>query len=194
MTNLCKKIFLLLTLSMCALFPLRAHAQDVAIKTNLAYAATTTPNLALELQTAPRSTVQLSYGINPWDGHNRRIKHWLIQPEYRYWFCQAFNGWWIGAAARGGQFNVNNVSSPLGLLRHFDKGRREEGWFAGVGVTVGYQWLLSPHWNLELGIGLGYDYLHFSQYKCGNCGELTRRAREHYVGPTDLSLSIMYLL
>ena len=39
---------------------------QVAIKNNLLYDATTTPNLGIEVGVARRSSVQLVYGLNPW--------------------------------------------------------------------------------------------------------------------------------
>lgn len=38
---------------------------QVAVKTNLLYDATTSPNLGVEVGVAPKSTVQLVYGLNP---------------------------------------------------------------------------------------------------------------------------------
>lgn len=43
-----------------------AVAQNVALKTNLLYWSTVTPNLGLEASIARKHTVQLFYGLNPW--------------------------------------------------------------------------------------------------------------------------------
>ena len=65
-----------------------ASAQEIAIKTNLLYDAATTPNLALEIGVAPKQTIQLMYGLNPWKfGDNKQLRHWTISPEYSWWFC-----------------------------------------------------------------------------------------------------------
>ena len=42
-----------------------AVAQNVALKTNLLYWSTVTPNLGLEASIARKHTVQLFYGLNP---------------------------------------------------------------------------------------------------------------------------------
>ena len=64
-----------------------ANAQQLGLKTNLLYWATTTPNVGLELQTGRKHSVQAFYGINPWKfNDNKSIRHWVVQPEYRYWF------------------------------------------------------------------------------------------------------------
>lgn len=84
-----------------------AQAQQVALKTNLLYDATTTPNIGVEMGIGKKQSVQLFYGLNPWKfGHGddmKYAKHWILNPEYRYWFCQRFNGSFVGIHAFGGE-------------------------------------------------------------------------------------------
>lgn len=82
--------------------------QNVAVKTNALYWATTTPNIGVEASVGKKHTLQLFYGLNPWKqsgGKQRSLRHWLLMPEYRYWFCESFNGWFVGAHLMGGQLN-----------------------------------------------------------------------------------------
>ena len=68
-------------------------AQKIAVKTNLLYDVTTTLNLGAEFRVAPKWTIDLSGNYNPFNlGNDRKMRHWLVQPEVRYWFCEAFNG------------------------------------------------------------------------------------------------------
>lgn len=53
-------------------------------------------------------------------------------PEYRYWFCQSFNGWFVGAHLMGGQFNVSDIDMPFGMFNSLD-GRRMR---AGMSVAA----------------------------------------------------------
>lgn len=170
-----------------------AKAQDVAIKTNALYLATATPNLGVEISTGKKHTAQLFYGLNPWDvSSTKSLKHWVLMPEYRYWFCQSFNGWFVGAHLMGGQFNAGGYKLPFGLLPKF-KDRHYEGWYIGGGVTAGYQWPLSRHWNLETSIGFGYDYISYDKYRCGECGEKLDSDHSNYLGPTKAALSLLYI-
>lgn len=92
-------------------------SQNVALKTNALYWATTTPNLGIEASVGKKSTLQLFYGLNPWKqsgGDQSSLRHWLVMPEYRYWFCESFNGWFIGAHLMGGQFNEAALSCLSG--------------------------------------------------------------------------------
>lgn len=174
---------------------LAVKAQNVALKTNTLYWATTTANLGVEASLGKKHTVQLFYGLNPWKqsgGDGSSLRHWLIMPEYRYWFCQSFNGWFVGAHLMGGEFNAGAVELPFGLFPELED-HRYEGWYAGGGLTAGYQWVLSKHWNVEASMGVGYDYIKYDKFKCGTCGEKIKSSHTNYFGPTKLALSVLYI-
>lgn len=187
-----RKYGLSLILTLASL--LTANAQKVALKTNLLYDATTTPNLGAELAMGKKSTLQLFYGLNPWkfaSDRTKQLRHWLLMPEYRYWTCQKFNGHFFGIHALGGQYNVGGIDLPNPVFKDLDE-KRYEGWYAGGGVTYGYQWLLSRHWNLEASVGVGYIRFHYKEFPCTECGALIQENNKNYFGPTKLALSLMY--
>ncbi len=172
------------------------YAQITGVKSNLLYWATTTPNLGVETALGKKHTAQVFFGFNPWKqsgGDQSSLRHWLLQPEYRYWFCQSFNGWFLGVHAMGGQFNAGGVKLPLGIFKSL-RDHRYEGWYVGGGVTAGYQWPLSKHWNLETSVGFGYDYIQYDKFKCGACGEKEKSSHDNYVGPTKAAISLIYML
>jgi hypothetical protein len=84
-----------------------------------------------------------------------------------------------------------DLTSDLNGVNESGKRRHAEGWFAGFGVTYGYQWMLSKHWNLEASIGVGYVYSDLTLY--GRCNTKIDTRKLHYVGPTKAALSIMYV-
>ncbi len=182
-----------------------AMAQEVALKTNLLYDATTTPNLGIEVGVGKKNTLQLFYGLTPWkfnsDSHGQRFaKHWLLMPEYRWWTCTKFNGHFIGAHLMGGEFNAASVSLPIpGFFFSGEnipkavKDTRFQGAFAGLGVTYGYQWILSRHWNVEAEVGVGYNHIWYDQYPCYECGAKIKSGQSNYAGLTKLGLSILYI-
>lgn len=187
-----RKYGLSLILTLASL--LTANAQKVALKTNLLYDATTTPNLGAELAMGKKSTLQLFYGLNPWkiaSDRTKQLRHWLLMPEYRYWTCQKFNGHFFGIHALGGQYNVGGIDLPNPVFKDLDE-KRYEGWYAGGGLTYGYQWLLSRHWNLEASVGVGYIRFHYKEFPCTECGALIQENNKNYFGPTKLALSLMY--
>ena len=178
------------------LISMDGFSQNIGVKSNLLYWATTTPNIGLETAVGKKHTAQVFVGFNPWKqsgGDQSSLRHWLVMPEYRYWFCQNFNGWFLGAHAMGGQFNAGGVKLPFGMFKDL-RDHRYEGWYVGGGVTAGYQWPLSKHWNLETSIGIGYDYIKYDKFKCGNCGEKQKSSHDNYVGPTKAALSLIYML
>lgn len=177
-----------------------------AVKTNLLYDATTTPNLGVEVGIGLKSSINLVYGLNPWsfksESHGeRKAKHWVLMPEYRWWACSKFNGHFLGVHAMGGEFNSANVSIPVpGFffsgenLTSGVKESRYKGAFVGIGFTYGYQWILSRHWNLEAEIGVGYNHVWYDRYRCGDCGGKLKSGGTNYVGVTKVGLSIIYIL
>jgi len=170
-------------------------SQNVGIKTNLAHWATTTPNIGMEIALGRKYTMDITGGVNPFEfKDNKKIQHWIIQPELRYWTCETFNGHFIGLHALGGSYNVGGVDVPVGILKKL-KDYRYEGWAAGGGLSYGYQWILAPRWNFELNLGAGYVYLNYDKFPCIKCGEkLEDDATKNYFGVTKAAISLIYLI
>lgn len=178
---------------------LGASAQnDVAIKTNVLYDLTATVNAGIEVGLAPRWTIDLSGNFNAWNlSEEKRWKHYLVQPEARYWFCDRFMGHFLGIHAHGGQYNVGGLKNNISFLgTDLSKltDNRYQGWFAGGGIAYGYAFVLGRHWNLELELGVGYAYSKYDSFECAGCGRKVETGlTHHYVGPTKLALNLVYL-
>lgn len=183
---------------------LPVNSQKLAVKSNVLYDALTTPNLGIEMEVGQLSTVSLVYGLNAWtfssDSGDRKAKHWVLMPEYRWWTCTKFDGHFIGVHAMGGQFNAANMNIPLpGFFLGGDnlsvgvRDKRYEGLFVGAGVTYGYQWVLSEHLNFEAEIGAGYNFVHYKKFSCSECGAKLGTGNSNYLGVTKLGLSLIYL-
>lgn len=194
---------------LCLAFHANASAQNVALKTNLLYDATATANLGIEVGLAPKWTFDLSGNVHFWDAWgDARLRHWLVQPEARYWFCERFNGHFLGFHALGGQYNFGNIKNNIGWFpwgfksstNSFAVGsllplndHRYQGWAVGGGVAYGYSFILGQHWNLELELGLGYIYTRYDVFQCKNCGKKIREnIPYHYVGPTKAAVNLVY--
>lgn len=199
MTRKYSSLTLLLLALLFIVFPGKSQAQEFAAKTNLLYDATATINLGAEARLAPHWSLDLSGNMNFWSfSDGKRWKHWMVQPEARYWFCRAIGGHFLAFHALGGQFNVGKVN--LDFLDFLDSGfknvkdYRYQGWYVGGGVGYGYTWLLSRHWNLEAEIAVGYIYTRADKYQCAGCGKKIEPARaRHYVGPTKAAINIVYV-
>lgn len=91
-----KRAFILLFFMLGCLV-IESKAQKIAVKSNLLYDATTTVNLGLEFGLARKWTLDIPVNYNPWKPDNgRRLRHWGVQPEVRYWFCESFNRTFVG--------------------------------------------------------------------------------------------------
>ncbi|MDO5447346.1 MAG: DUF3575 domain-containing protein [Prevotellaceae bacterium] len=188
-----KKFTIIVFVMLAAMTSTVADAQ-IAIKNNLLYDANTTPNIGVEVGLTRKSTAQLFYGLNPWKfSDTKQMRHWVLMPEYRRWLCSRFNGHFFGVHAMGGEFNVQGIDDTFGLIKEDIEHKRYEGWFIGGGITYGYQWILDKHWNIEASVGIGYDYIKFKEYECGECGSFTDDNHSNYFGPTKLALSVLYL-
>lgn len=191
------KLFLMATFFLT--FAIYAHAQvrpdsktylpKFALKTNALYWATTTLNLGLEVGLAPKLTLDVSGNYNPWKfSDNRQLKHWLVQPELRYWLCERFNGSFFGLHGHYGEVNVSNLD-VFGMSHY-----RYDGKVYGAGISYGYQWILGKRWSMEAVIGVGYARLDYDKYECGKCGEKLGHNTKNYFGPTKAAISFIYLI
>lgn len=205
-----KLVSLLFTL----LLPLSMLGQTVGVKTNLLHWASVTPNMAVEVGLAKHVTAELYGAYNSFriikKGHTK-WKHWFVQPEVRYWTCEKFNGFFVGVHAMGGQFNMVGFKVPpiaysfndsyLDKLHNY----RYEGDFVGGGISLGYQFVISPRWNIELSLGGGYNHVWYRQFEPNMCGaridpigkdgkypKYTGEA--NYVGPTKATISFVFFL
>lgn len=170
--------------------------QNVAVKSNLLYDAALNVNAGIEIGLAPRWTLDLSGDYNGWtiDGH--KWKHWLVQPEARYWFCDRFSRHFLGFHAIGSKYNVGHIKNNIKFLGNdFSKltDNRYQGWGVGAGVAYGYAFILGQHWNLELEGGFGYVYTKYDEYECAGCGRKIGSGNHHYIGPTKAAVNLVYV-
>lgn len=193
-------IFFLLLIS-----GISVNAQRIGVKTNALYLATSTPNIGLEYAFSDRFSLELEGGYNPWtldSDRNMKAKHFLVSPEVRYWFCESFNGHFIGINANYTLFNLSGVDVPAvffssarsAMVLEDLKNRRSEGWAAGAGLTYGCVWPIARRWNLECKVGLGYWYTDYDKFESRKCGLFQEHVSHGAFGPTALGISFIYLI
>ena len=180
-------------------------AQKIAVKTNSLYWLTATPNVGFEFAMAPRWTFEVAGGYNPWTLNkedNVKAKRFLVTPEVRYWFCEAFMGHFIGINGNYTQFNVSGILIPDAFYKHSEghyfiddlQHARSQGWAVGAGLTYGYAWPISRRWNMEFTLGLGWWYTEYDRFESRTCGLFQESVSRHAFGPTALGLSFIYLI
>lgn len=174
-----------------------------AIKTNLIYDASSTINLGVEIALAKKLTLDISGNYNPWDfGSGKSIKHWMVQPELRWWTKERFRGSFIGVHGHVGRFDGGGMfpwdfgtGKLLGLIsKDAVINNTFKGSLKGGGITYGYSWRLGSHWAIEPSIGIGYAKVKVDDYY-GIGSDVSRGSfNRNYYGITKAGLSIVYIL
>ncbi len=194
-----KKYCLLSILSLCS-FAIGVNAQNVAIKTNLLnWAFVGTPNIGAEYALNKNTTINLSVALNPWVlGDNAKMQHYLVIPEYRYWFTETFDGFHVGAHLIAGGFDVGAFSTSIGPIDIDElKDKYYVGSAYGVGVGAGYSFYISPRFNLELKAGVSLVRVDYKSYEA-DCrstqrGDFISKDSFYAPLPIDLGVSFVYL-
>lgn len=168
----------------------------LAVKTNLLYgAAALAPNLAFEVTTGRRTTIEISGSYNPWkldsrDADPKKNIHTIIRPEFRWWTCERFNGHFFGVHAFYANYNVSRYDVPT----LFDKEYRYEGTAWGGGVTYGYHLPFAKHWGVEFNIGVGAAHMAYDRYSCVRCDRGSESKTHTYFGPTRAGITLTYII
>ncbi|MDR1407568.1 MAG: DUF3575 domain-containing protein [Tannerella sp.] len=193
------------------LLSISGFGQNFAIKSNILYDATSTINLGFEYALSDKLTLDVGVNYNPWVLQKEldprsgdvvsegKIKHFMIQPELRWWMCEKFNRHFVGVHAQYAQYNVGGLSFlPAGWGDHHNDGiqnKRFEGWLGGTGVSYGYHLVLASRFSLEFTLGVGYAYMQFDKYNCEKCSsEKLSSSTMHYIGPTKAGITAVFML
>lgn len=181
-----------------------AAAQKIAVKTNLLYDASATVNLGVEIGLGKRTTLDISGNYNAWDTDkelNEKMRHSLIQPEFRYYLCERMNGHFFGAHAHLLQYNIcgdhwlPNIFKEASNLRNSNvEPSRYQGEGYGAGLVYGYDWVVAPRLNVEFAVGAGYIYFDYERYGPTKCDPCLERNTKHYWGLTKLGVSLVYII
>ncbi len=175
-----------------------AYGQTIGVQTNSLYLLSSTPNLGVEVKLAPKFTMAVSIGYNPFDFSQRfgasetsnpKLHHWSVAPEGKFWFCQSFERAYLGVHALYGEYNCGGFRWPA-----FQQDFRYRGLVAGGGAGIGYQWALGKRWGLDIFAGIGYLFFDYDKFKAGRCGEKLGHFVNHCIGPTKLAVTFTYYI
>ena len=184
-----KKTISILVISLCLCFA--CGAQNFVIKTNALYLGTTTPNIGIEYTIGQKWTMEIETGYNPWElntEENLKIKHLLVSPEFRYWFCEPYIGHFLALGSNLTYFNI-------GALPYLDlKDSRVQGHAVSLGLNYGYSWPIARRWNFEFNVGLGVWYTQYDRYESRQCGIFQDTVSKHVFAPTSLGVSFVYII
>lgn len=198
--------FILISIMVLAglFFTETAYSQEIAIKSNLLYDATGTINLGVEFGVGKKTTIDILGSYNPWvptANSKARLNHILIQPEFRYWLNERFNGHFFGVHAHYAYYRVGGsnwlLDSAAALSNASQlnlKNSSYGGWLVGAGASYGYHWIIGKRWSLEATVGIGYAYIDYSKYNGPICGTKIESGSKHYFGPTKAGITLIFMI
>ena len=190
-------IIIVCLVSLCSC--LVSRGQVVAVKTTALLWATGSLNAEPEVKVGQRSTLALALSWNPFtmngaEDVNLKWKHFMVQPEYRYWFCNAFNGHFIGIHPGYAHYNIGAVGWRNDTFGQFSQSRYQ-GDVVSVGVGYGFHWILSPHISIEAEAGVGVACTWYDRYCHWVCGQFYEHVDARwFFTPTKLSVSFVYVI
>ena len=203
-----------------SLITTRAGAQTLALRTNLLYDATLSPNLGVEVRLDSTWSAGINVGFNAWDidkQKNKKWRHLLVAPHVRHYFGQkrdtlnhyifdgdrlvgvrhdsvaVYNsGHYLEFDAIYSHFNVGNVKFPFGLYKSV-RDRRLQGDLLALGAKYGYAWILARDWRVEAEAGVAVGYAWFKEYDCDHCGTYYGKGDRIFLLP-QLGINVVYII
>ena len=194
--KLVKKIFVSVVLLIACMSADRVGAQTVALRNNLLYDATLTPNLGADIRVDSLWTIGALVGLNAWDidkDKNKKWRHFLIAPNVRRWLGDSlFHKSYVEADLIYSHYNVGNTKIPFGLYKGAQD-RRLQGDLLALGGKYGYSWILARHWRIEAEAGVAVGYAWFKEYECATCGKQLGNGDRIFLLP-QLGINVVYII
>ena len=206
----CFAMYMLLAVSPCQ--------GQVALRTNLLYGATLTPNIGMDVKVDSTWSIGADFGLNAWDidkEKNKKWRHLLVAPHVRKYmrFKESMHRYKVGY--ENGQpvykdslrlrrvnyiegnliyshYNVSNTSIPFGLYGGA-KNRRLQGDLLALGAKYGYGWILGRDWWIEAEAGIAIGYAWYKEYDCATCGTFYGKNCRIFLLP-QLGINIVYII
>lgn len=166
-----------------------SSAQSLSLSTNIAdWADLGTMNADMSYSVARHWTVGAGAQYNPFsftDGSGSVIQD--REQSYsimtRFWPWHVYSGWFFGSKVQYQEFNRGGIISE----------QSREGDRYGTGISTGYAKMLSPHFNLELGLSAWLGREFYTVYSCPVCGSVVDKGQKTFVLPDGVIMSLAYI-
>lgn len=153
---------------------------SLSLRTNIAPWAMLTPNIGVEYKTSDNLGLLIDGGWAHWSlsSKDKYWRIWNVAPQVRYYLGEAkYN--YIGAQYTMGEYNLTG----------------RQGKYVGGGLTLGHQFYACKNLMVDLGLSLGYLYLHDKEkYERinGHNYRTTSKSSQGYWGPIGLTISFVW--
>ena len=194
--NYYKKLTLMAFLLFSSFCVENVAAQRGAIRNNLLYDATLTPNLGVDFRVDSLWTVGGLVGVNAWDidkSANKKWRHLLVSANARRYLGDSlYHKSYVEGNLIYSHFNVGNTKIPFGLYNAV-KDRRLQGDLLALGGKYGYSWIMARHWRIEAEAGIAVGYAWFKEYECATCGKQLGNGDRIFLLP-QLGINVVYII
>lgn len=176
----------------CILFlvlGVKAHSQTY-VKMNALYATVGIINPQLESVISPHSSMVIDIAASPWRRWNGSHSQFLILlGEYRFYFKQAVQGWYVSANAAMMGFDLNRPQFFKGkfISRQSDYGK---GFGVAAGVGFGWQHSLSERWCVDMFFSFDRMLSWYNRYSIEGDINMHPQGHEHYLKPDPFNASV----
>ena len=167
-----------------------ADAQQVSISTNaITWANFGTMNVEGAVSVSKHFTVFAGVKYNPWEFATKSNVVMLDKQitgyaGAKYWPWHVYSGWWIGAKAQFQDFD------QAGFLTE----NLVSGQALGMGLSAGYTFMISPHFNIDLGLGgWGGRVLNYTGYKDVAGIEVETTGARNFVFLDSVIIALAYI-
>lgn len=138
------------------------------LKGNLATLMLGMPNVGVEYQLSNKYTLQADVFISPWKSFlGNHAQLYMGHIEGRYYFKEAFDGWYVGA-------NIGGSVYDLAKWNYWNTGKYQRGFNYMLGAVVGYQFQWKDKWNIDVFLGGGNSQGFYHGYEKNEYGEIVR--------------------
>lgn len=164
------------------------NAQELAVSTNVMdYADWGTLNVEASYGISRHWSVSAGMKYNPFsfdEGEDlKQSKQRSYSAGARFWPWHIYSGWWLSGALRFQEYNRGGIVS-----RETSEGDRYGGALGG-----GYTYMITKHFNLDMGIGLWAGYDIYRTYACQTCGREVENGGKYFIMPGDIRLALTYI-
>lgn len=166
-----------------------ASAQKFSLSTDLlGYARLGTMNIDASIAVSRRWSITVGARYNPFtyrkgDEGQFQYRQQSYSLGTRMWPWHIWSGWWFAGKMRYQEYNYGGIVSD----------ETEEGDRFGIGLYSGYTHMITPHLNLEFGLGMWNGVALYKTYSCPSCGLTVDAGNKYFILPDDIMISLVYV-
>ena len=173
------------------------NSRKISLRTNVLYLLGLLPNIGVEYKPVEQIGILFNFGYSNWQSSDNGMRHilTLYNPEIRYYLGERRN-WFVGGEFHAGEFDFKWDDFPSFKAKEGGKGNI--GDLIGGGLTGGYRAFLSPTFDMDFSLGIGYTRLEYKPYTIvdGNIKYVNDdiiKVKEIF-GPTHAGVSLIWKL